>query len=119
MPEENAFSGSSPRPGGVRPETERGIKKHVPIQQEPELICVRTCQGWDLAQIYKSKLEAAEIPALLKYESAGLVYGLTVDGLGQVRILVPKPHAAEAKALLQDIEGPFPDEPDKAGEQET
>ena len=39
------------------------------MTQVPDLICVRTCQGIDLAQIYKSKLEAAEIPALLKYES--------------------------------------------------
>jgi hypothetical protein len=73
------------------------------VTEEPELVCVQICHGIDLAQIYKSKLEAAEIPVLLKYESAGLVYGLTVDGLGQVQIMVPKPFAAEAKALLQDL----------------
>ena len=81
------------------------------MTQESELICVRTCQGWDLAQIYKSKLEAAEIPVLLKYESAGLVFGITVDGLGAVRIMVPESHAAEAEALLADVEnGEFPDD---------
>jgi hypothetical protein len=73
------------------------------VTEEPELICVRTCQGWDVAQIYKSKLEAAEIPVLLQYESAGLVFGITVDGLGAVRILVPEPYAEEAKALLTDL----------------
>ena len=71
---------------------------------EQELVCVRTCQGWDLAQVYKSKLEAAEIPVLLKYEAAGLVFGITVDGLGQVRLMVPKDCAAEAKELLQDFQ---------------
>ena len=71
--------------------------------EEPKLICVRTCQGLDLAQIYKSKLEALEIPVLLKYESAGLVYGITVDGLGRVRVMVPEPYAAEAEALLADL----------------
>jgi hypothetical protein len=68
------------------------------------LVCVRTCQGWHLAQIYKSKLEAAEIPVLLEYESLGLIYGITVDGLGQVRVMVPQPYSEEAKALLEDID---------------
>ena len=73
------------------------------MAQEPELIQVWSCQGWDLAQIYKGKLEAADIPVLLKYESAGLVYGLTVDGLGEVRLFVPAEYAGEAEALLQDV----------------
>ena len=73
------------------------------MAEEPKLVCVRTCQGLDLAQIYKSKLEALEIPVLLKYESAGLVYGITVDGLGAVRVMVPEAHAAEAEALLADL----------------
>jgi hypothetical protein len=78
------------------------------MTEKTELVCVRTCQGWDLAQIYKSKLEAAGIPVLLKHEAAGLVFGLTVDGLGQVRIMVPETCAAEAEALLQDAAGPLP-----------
>jgi hypothetical protein len=80
------------------------------VTEMPKLVCVRTCQGWDLAQIYKSKLEAMGIPVLLKYESVGPVYGITVDGLGAVRILVPEDLAADAKALLQDEEEPFTDE---------
>ena len=85
------------------------------MTEEPTLICVRTCQGWDVAQIYKAKLEAAEIPVLLQYESAGLVFGLTVDGLGEVRIMVPEAYAAEAEALLEDIDGPVSAGPDEAG----
>jgi hypothetical protein len=73
------------------------------MAKEPELVCVRTCQGLDLAQIYRSKLEAMDIPVLLKYESAGLVYGITVDGLGRVRVMVPQPYAEEAEALLADL----------------
>jgi hypothetical protein len=80
------------------------------MSEEPSLVCVRTCYGMDLAQIYRSKLEAAEIPVLLRYESAGLVYGITVDGLGEVCVMVPEPFAEEAKALLQDVEGPFSEE---------
>lgn len=70
---------------------------------ESELVCVRTCQGLDVAQIYKSKLEALDIPVLLKYESAGLVYGITVDGLGRVRVMVPRAYADEAEELLTDL----------------
>jgi Putative prokaryotic signal transducing protein len=77
------------------------------MTEKSELVCVRSCQGWDLAQIYKSKLEAVGIPVLLKYEAAGLVFGITVDGLGQVRIMVPETCAAEAEALLEDVEAPF------------
>ena len=36
-------------------------------------------------------------PVLLRRESAGMVYGLTVDGLGQVSILVPQELAEEAR----------------------
>lgn len=73
------------------------------MAEEPELVQVWSCQGWDVAQIYKSKLEAADIPVLLKYESAGLVFGLTVDGLGQVRIMVPEEYATEAAEVLRDV----------------
>ncbi|HSR34863.1 MAG TPA: DUF2007 domain-containing protein [Anaerolineae bacterium] len=90
------------------------------MSEEPKLVCVRTCQGWDLAQIYKSKLGAAGIPALLKYESAGLVFGITVDGLGEVRIMVPESHADEAEALLEDVQGPLDEEllPDESAAEE-
>jgi hypothetical protein len=74
------------------------------MTDEPELECVRTCQGWHVGQIYKSKLEAAGIPVLLNYESAGLVFGITVDGLGQVRVMVPKNLAADARAVLEGSE---------------
>jgi len=71
------------------------------MTEEKELSCVHSCQGWDLAQIFRSKLEAAGIPVLLKYDSASLVFGLTVDGLGEVRIMVPQAYASEAEALLE------------------
>jgi hypothetical protein len=73
------------------------------IVSQDKLICVRTCFGLDVAQIYKIKLEANGIPVLLKYESAGRVYGITVDSLGQVRIMVPEPYADEATELLTDF----------------
>lgn len=73
------------------------------MTKEPKLVVVRLCQGMDVAQIYKSKLEAMEIPVLLSYESAGLIYGITVDGLGQVRVMVPESYAEQARDLLTDL----------------
>jgi len=73
------------------------------VVEETNLVCVLRCYGLDLAHIYKSKLEAAEIPAMLQYDSAGPVFGITIDGMGQVRVMVPEPFAARAKELLVDI----------------
>lgn len=72
------------------------------MTEGPELICVQKCYGMDVAGIFKAKLEAMEIPVLLEYESAGKLFGLTLDGLGEVRLMVPKAYAAEAEALLSD-----------------
>ena len=52
------------------------------------------------AQIIKGRLESEGIPVLLSYESAGLICGLTVDGLGEVKIMVPQHLAEEAKEIL-------------------
>jgi hypothetical protein len=57
-------------------------------------------QGLARAHVIKAKLESAGIPVLLDYESAGPALGITVDGLGRVRILVPSDRADEASALL-------------------
>ena len=39
---------------------------------------------------------------MLSYESVSRIYGLTVDGIGQVHVLVPEPFASQAKELLED-----------------
>jgi hypothetical protein len=64
-----------------------------------------------LGELYKSKLEAMDIPVLLKYDAAGPVYGITVDGLGEVRVMVPSDFADEARSLLEDL--PRGDEDDE------
>jgi hypothetical protein len=73
------------------------------VVEETKLICVLRCSGLDLAHIYKSKLDAAGIPALLQYDSAGPVLGITIDGMGEVRIMVPEPYALEARDLLVNV----------------
>jgi len=66
--------------------------------REP-LVTVRTANYME-AQIIKGRLESEGIPVLLSYESAGLIYGITVDGLGEVKIMVPKRLAEEAKEIV-------------------
>jgi len=64
-----------------------------------QLITICTARQIE-AQIIKGRLENEGIPALLSYESASLVYGITIDGLGEVKIMVPKHLAKEAKEIL-------------------
>lgn len=68
----------------------------------PNLTVIYSSAGLMKAQVIKSKLEGAGIPVLLDYESVGPVIGITVDGLGQVRVLVPRDRAEEARALIEE-----------------
>lgn len=54
------------------------------------------------AEIIKSKLESYDIPVLLQYEAAGRIFGITMNGLGKVRIMVPKDLLAEARKVLAE-----------------
>lgn len=71
-------------------------------RDKPGLVTVYTASGQLQAQVIKTKLDSAGIPALLDYESAGVVLGITVDGLGEVRVMVPEDLAEEAWALLSE-----------------
>jgi hypothetical protein len=66
-------------------------------------VCVTA--GLLQAEIIKGKLESNDIPVLLQYESLGPVMGLTIDGLGQVQVLVPEEKAEIARALLEEAGG--------------
>ncbi len=62
------------------------------------------------AEVIKAKLESYGIRVALQYESAGRVLGLTVDGWGETRVLVPAAQAEEARAILAEEEGSCPPE---------
>jgi len=70
--------------------------------KRPGLTTVRVAQGILQAEVFKSKLESAGIPVLLDYESLGPTLGITVDGLGEVRVMVHDELANEARALLEE-----------------
>ena len=69
------------------------------MSTEEQLVTVYVARQME-AQIIKGRLESEGISVLLSYESAGLVYGITVDGLGEVKVMVPKRLAEEAKEIL-------------------
>jgi hypothetical protein len=61
---------------------------------------VYRASGLAEAELIKGFLESEDIPVDLDYESAGPVYGLTLDGLGEVRIRVPVDFVEEARTAL-------------------
>jgi hypothetical protein len=67
-----------------------------------KLVTVYNSMGMLGAQVIKGMLESAGIPVMLKYESAGLIFGLTVDGLGMVEVQVPEEWAEDAEALISE-----------------
>lgn len=68
--------------------------------QREGLEVIYRAQGMLEAEAVKGRLETSGIPAAFDYESIGRTFGLTIDGLGEVRILVPIDRAAEARELL-------------------
>ena len=72
------------------------------------LTIVATVSGMFKAEILKSQLKDAGIDAMLDYESAGILFGITMDGLklSQVRILVADEQAEQAKQVLNTPPAP-------------
>jgi len=63
------------------------------------------------AEIVKSRLEADGIPATIRSEAVGQIYGLTMGGLAAADVLVPALLAKRAIALLEsDVDAIFEDE---------
>jgi hypothetical protein len=70
------------------------------MMQESDLAELMAVEGSMEAEIIKSKLESFHIPVLLKFESAGHIFGITMNGLGKVRVMVPKSFLPEARKIL-------------------
>jgi len=74
------------------------------VAKRKEFVVVYKAQGELEANVIKSHLESEGIPVFLQYESVGRVFGLTVDGLGEIRILVPQELAEKAKEVIKPRE---------------
>jgi hypothetical protein len=70
--------------------------------QDSDLKELTAVEGSMEAEIIKSKLESFQIPVLLRFESAGHIFGITMNGLGKVKIMVPESYLAEAKKILAE-----------------
>ena len=71
------------------------------MAEKSHFVVISKVQGQEIANILKAHLESEGIPVLLKYESAGLIYGITADGIGEVKILVPPELADEARQIIE------------------
>ncbi|MCX8066336.1 MAG: DUF2007 domain-containing protein [Anaerolineae bacterium] len=67
---------------------------------------VTVTQGLLQAEVVRTYLRSHGIPAVLRYESAGRALGITVDGLGEVQVLVPTCWERQARRLLRAREHP-------------
>lgn len=87
--------------------------------EDSGLTTVYIAYGQPEAEIIRGRLQSEGIPAILRYESAGLVYGLTINGLGEVRVQVPSSLAQQAKRILAGQEDKDANPPDQAQNKES
>lgn len=74
------------------------------MAEKTDFVVLKIVQGVLQANILKSHLESEDIPVYLKYESAGLIYGITADGIGEVRIMVPEELVDVARKIIEPVE---------------
>lgn len=70
------------------------------------------------AYVVKGRLESEGIPALIRGEAVGAIYGLTAGSLAVVKVLVPAPLVDRALTLLLDAENETGDGETEDGEEE-
>jgi hypothetical protein len=64
------------------------------------MIEVYKAKGELEAQIIKGLLDSYGIPSLLQSHAASSVHSFAIDGLGEVKIMVPESLAEKARALI-------------------
>ena len=66
-----------------------------------QMVEVYRARGEAEAQVIKGLLESYDIPCLLQSNAAPSVHMFTVDGMGEVRVMVRESMADEAKKLIE------------------
>ena len=61
---------------------------------------VFTASGMTQANIILGRLTTEDIPTRIKYDAAGPIYAITINGLGEVKILVPATALQKARSVL-------------------
>lgn len=62
---------------------------------------IRSAAGMTEAQLIKGRLEANGIAVRLQYDATGTIFAITIDGLGEVQILVPEETVSQARETLE------------------
>ena len=70
------------------------------MSKDDELVEVYFARNAMEAQVIKGLLESFDIPCFLKSNAAPSVHIFTMDGMAEVRIMVPAALADEAKELI-------------------
>ncbi len=70
--------------------------------QTEKWVVIRLAWNDAEARIIKGVLESADIPVLTEQEAIGKFYGITTDGLGRIKLLVPESCRKRAEALLPE-----------------
>jgi hypothetical protein len=70
--------------------------------QDNEPVVVWVAANLMEAQVVKGRLESEGIPALVRGEALGAIYGLTTGGLAAADVLVPAALAEKARQILDD-----------------
>lgn len=61
---------------------------------------VARAAGMTEANLIAGRLTSEGIETQLRYDAAGAIYGITINGLGEVRIQVPVPEWERAREIL-------------------
>jgi hypothetical protein len=75
-------------------------KEIAMAEKQTGLTAVYVAEGLLHAMVVRGVLESAGIPVMLSYEAVGPTYGITIGGIGQVRVMVPHEWFQEATDLL-------------------
>lgn len=98
------------REGAEGESQENGVTTGGGSSQEP--VVVWEAANFMEAQVVKGRLESEGIPAFVRSEALGVIYGLTAGSLARADVLVPGPLAEKALEILFGSEpaGEFSDD---------
>lgn len=68
--------------------------------EDDKWVVVYVASGMINANIIVGRLESEEIPVKLRYDVVGAIYGLTLNGLGEVKVMVPSRYLIKAEEAL-------------------
>lgn len=74
------------------------------MSSRDDLVEVYRASGEAEAHIIKGLLESEGILCLLRSQAAPSVHAFTVDGMGEVRVMVPESQAERARKLVGESE---------------